>query len=103
MDDVSFQSSQGRSSNASSFHVSLLHVINGVVSVVLYPQVASQDPQHCISSAFPANLCRLKWTSSLKSPDRLAYSRLTLRLMGLYNIAVAPVRKVSRFGLAVRR
>ena len=41
---------QGRSFSASSFHASLLQVIDGVMSLALCPQVVSQAPQHFRSS-----------------------------------------------------
>ena len=40
----------GRSSSTSSFHVSLLQAIGGVMSLALCPQVVSQAPQHFRSS-----------------------------------------------------
>ena len=51
-------------SSASSFHTSLLPVIQGVLSLALCPQVVSQAPQHlrfsttqtACDSCFPANL-----------------------------------------------
>ena len=39
IDDDSLSSFQGRSSNASSFHASLLQVIDGVMSLALCPQL----------------------------------------------------------------
>ena len=50
IDDGSLSSFQGRSSSASSFHASLFQAIDGVLSLVLYPQVLSQVPQHFRSS-----------------------------------------------------
>ena len=49
IDDGPLSSFQ-RSSSASSFHVSLLQVIDGVMSLALCPQVVSQAPQHFRSS-----------------------------------------------------
>ena len=45
-DDGPVSSFQGRSSNASSFHASLLQAIDGVVSLALCIQVTAQVPQH---------------------------------------------------------
>ena len=41
-DDGPLSSFQGRSSNASSFHASLLQAIDGVMSLALFPYVVSQ-------------------------------------------------------------
>ena len=49
-DDGSSSSFPGRSPGASSFHASLLQLIDGVLSLVLCPQVVSQAPQHFRSS-----------------------------------------------------
>ena len=49
-DDGPLSSFQGRSSNASSFHASLLQVIHGVMSLALFPQVVSQAAQNFRSS-----------------------------------------------------
>ena len=46
IDDGPLSSFQGRSSSASSFHVSLLQVIDIVMNLALCPQVVSQAPQH---------------------------------------------------------
>ena len=72
MDDVPFPSSQGRSSSASSFRVSLLHVINGVVSVVLYPQVASQAPQHSISFCVSRHPMQVKVDQQFKEAKSIS-------------------------------
>ena len=50
IDDGPLSSFQGRSSSTSSFHASLLQVINGVLSLALCPQVVSQALQHFRSS-----------------------------------------------------
>ena len=47
---ASLSSFQGRSSSASSVHASLLQAIDGVLSLVLWPQVVSQVSQHFRSS-----------------------------------------------------
>ena len=44
IDDGPLSSFQGRSSSTSSFNASLLQAIDGVMSLVLYPQVVSQAP-----------------------------------------------------------
>ena len=49
-DDGPLSSFKGRSSSASSFHASLLQTIDGVMSLVLCPQVVSQASQHFRSS-----------------------------------------------------
>ena len=46
IDDGPLSSFQGRSSSDSSFHAPLLQAIDGVLSLALCPQVASQVPQH---------------------------------------------------------
>ena len=46
IDDGPFSSFQGRLSSASSFHTSLLRVIDGVMSLVLCPLVVSEASQH---------------------------------------------------------
>ena len=55
IDDGHLPSSEGRSSSASSFHASLLQAIDGVMSLVLCPQVVSQASQHFGSSEQQAN------------------------------------------------
>ena len=50
IDDGPLSSFEGRSSNAFSFHASLLQAIDGVISVALRPQVMSQAPQYFRSS-----------------------------------------------------
>ena len=50
IDDGPFSSSQGRSLTSSSFDVSLLRAIYGVMSLALCPQVVSQAPQRLKSS-----------------------------------------------------
>ena len=50
IDDGRLSSFQGRSSSSSSFHVSLLQAIDGVMSLALCPQVVSQTSQHFRSS-----------------------------------------------------
>ena len=50
LSDGPLSSFPGRSSNASSFHASLLQAIDGVMSLALCPQVVSQAPQHFTSS-----------------------------------------------------
>ena len=50
IDDGPLSSFQGKSSSASSFHLSLLQVISGVMSLVLCLQVVSQASQHFRSS-----------------------------------------------------
>ena len=47
---MTLSSFQKRSSSASSFHASLLQATDGILSLVLYPQVLSQVPQHFRSS-----------------------------------------------------
>ena len=46
IDNGPFLSIQGRSPNTSSFHASLLQVIDGMTSLALCLQVVSQAPQH---------------------------------------------------------
>ena len=50
IDDDPLSSFQGRSPSTSSFHASLLQVIDGVMSLALCQQVVSQAPQHFRSS-----------------------------------------------------
>ena len=50
IDDGPLSSFQGRSSSASSFHASLLQMIDGVMFLALCRQVVSQAPQHSRSS-----------------------------------------------------
>ena len=49
-DNGHLSSFQGRLSSASSFHVSLLQAIDGVMPLALCPQVVSQSPHHFRSS-----------------------------------------------------
>ena len=49
-DDGPLSSFQGRLSNASSFHASLLQAIGGVMSLALFAYVVSQAAQHFRSS-----------------------------------------------------
>ena len=72
---------QGRSSSTSSFHTSLLQVINGVMSLALCSKIVSQVPQHLtlprckplVMVALPASLSAWSFPFTPACPGRYTH------------------------------
>ena len=81
IDDGPLSSFRGRLSSASSFHVSFLQTIDGVMSLALGPQVKSQVLQHFKSSetkttcegCFPVSLSARSFPFTLACPGHYTH------------------------------
>ena len=86
IDDGPVLSFQGRSSSASSFHYSLLQVIDGVMSLAFYLQVVSQAPQHffscegCFAHQSVCLVISLQWMYVYAFNSRTRLNLVLLRL-----------------------
>ena len=77
-DSMNLSSFQRRSPSASSFYVSLLQVIDGVMPLALCPRVVPQCPQHFRSSETEATCdgCFFSGPSTLPCPGQHTHKTL---------------------------